>query len=69
MVEALSSLPLTRYSYQKDIVGLFVEEKGKLYIRIKDVMKVGVQAEEQMEDVENCQMSSSSSAPCPLIRV
>ena len=44
---------------------LYVEEKGKIYIRIKDVVKVGVLAEKQMEDVENCQMSSSSSSPCP----
>ena len=31
----------------------------------EDVVKVGVQSEEQMEDVENCQMSSSSVSPCP----
>ena len=67
MAEALPSLSPNKYSYQKDILplGLYVEEKGKIYIRIKDVVKVGVLAEKQMEDVENCQMSSSSSSPCP----
>ena len=56
------STPLPFPKYQKDIIslGLYVEEKGKIYI-----VKVGVLADKQMEEVENCQMSSSSASPCP----